>query len=88
MLEQCRFSLLIVLDHQLVLSFNLIYPILIGFQSLSTFRIEANMHKAKSSDESIGVNEALRYLKATKFNSAKAIDVFKNYHVSRESAAK
>lgn len=54
-------------------------------QSLSTFRIEANMYKAKSSDESIGVAEALRYLRATKFNSSKAIDIFKNYHVSGNS---
>ena len=40
------------------------------------------MYKARSSDESIGVAEALRYLRATKFNASKAIDVFKNYHVS------
>lgn len=39
------------------------------------------MFKAKSSDESIGVSEALRYLKAAKFNSTKAIEIFKNYHV-------
>lgn len=52
-------------------------------QNLSTFRVEANMFKAKSSDESIGIGEALRYLRATKFNSSKAIDMFKNYHVRK-----
>ena len=39
------------------------------------------MIKARSSDESIGVSEALRYLRATRFNSSKAIEIFKNYHV-------
>lgn len=50
-------------------------------QNLSIFRVEANMIKARSSDESIGIAEALRYLRATKFNSSKAIEIFRNYHV-------
>ena len=50
-------------------------------QNLSIFRVEANMIKARSSDESIGISEALRYLRATKFNSSKAIEIFRNYQV-------
>jgi hypothetical protein len=44
--------------------------------------IEANIFLAKSSDESVTVAEAQRFLKATRFNVSKAIDTFKNYHVS------
>lgn len=44
------------------------------------------MYKAKSSDESIGVAEALRFLKAAKFNTAKAVDIFKNYQVKTTAA--
>ena len=40
------------------------------------------MFLAKSSDESVNLTEAQRFLKATRFNASKAIDVFKNYHVS------
>ncbi len=40
------------------------------------------MFQAKSSDESVSVAEAQRFLKATKFNSSKAVEIFKNYHVS------
>ena len=50
-------------------------------QSLSVFVIEANMFLAKSSDESVSVMEAQRFLRATRFNTSKAIDIFKNYHV-------
>ena len=39
------------------------------------------MIKARSSDESVGVSEALRYLRATRFDSSKALEIFKNYHV-------
>ena len=39
------------------------------------------MFLSKSSDESVSVAEAQRFLRATRFNASKAIDVFKNYHV-------
>ena len=50
-------------------------------QSLSKFVIEANLFLAKSSDESVNMTEAQRFLRATRFNASRAIDTFKNYHV-------
>ena len=55
-------------------------------QSLSKFVIEVNLFLAKSSDESVNLTDAQRFLKASRFNASKAIDVFKNYHVSNNQS--
>ena len=41
------------------------------------------MLRANGSEESsIATEDALRYLRAAKYNSAKAIEIYKNYQVS------
>lgn len=46
---------------------------------------EVNMLRANGSEESsIATEDALRYLRAAKYNSTRAIEIYKNYQVSRE----
>ena len=53
-----------------------------SLQTLSTVISELNMLRANSSENSIGTEDALRYLKAAQFNSIRAIEMYKNYQVS------
>ena len=52
-------------------------------QALSSVVAEVNMLRANSSSEqsSIATEDALRYLRAAKYNSTKAIEIYKNYQV-------
>ena len=43
------------------------------------------MLRVNNSDDSIGTEDAVRYLKAAQFNSIKAIETYKNYQVSGKS---
>ena len=41
------------------------------------------MHRANYGKESIAMDDAMRYLKAVRFNASKAIELYKNYQVRR-----
>jgi hypothetical protein len=55
-------------------------------ESLSSVIAELNMLRANSSSEqsSIATEDALRYLRAAKYNSTRAIEIYKNYQKNRE----
>ena len=44
--------------------------------------MEANLLRAHAGQEAINVDEAVRYLKPCQFQANKALEVYKNYHVS------
>ena len=50
-------------------------------QNLSTFRAEVNMLCANHGREAIQMEDAMRFLRATKFNATRAIEIYKNYQV-------
>lgn len=51
-------------------------------QNTSDFRAEVNMERANEGLDAIAMEEAIRYLKASKFNSGKALEIYRNYSVS------
>ena len=51
-------------------------------QSVSVFRGDVNMYRAEKGEDAIELGVAMKYLKAARYNSYKALDIYKNYNVS------
>ena len=58
---------------------------LLPSQNLTAFVAEANMLRANNCQKGISTDDAVKYLKAANFNATKAVDIYKNYQVTKQS---
>ena len=56
-------------------------------QDSSRFLVQVNMFRAGSNQEAIVMEDAVKYLRASKFNASKAIDIYKNHQVLLPAAS-